>query len=375
MHSAPKYRQSWAEIDLGALAFNIRQLKSRTKPNTLFLAVVKADGYGHGAVAIARAAIRAGAHWLGVATVLEAIELRAAGIEHPILLMSRPPRSTFEEIIEFNITPLASDPDFVYELAGVAQLSGKRVGYHLKINTGMNRLGIRPAEALRVVHELAELPHVHLEGMCTHFATAEVEGDWDASNQLHQFEEVISAIREAGIDPGIVHAANSAATILLPDSHFDMVRCGIAMYGLHPGEDTKAVITLKPVMSVYTQAAMVHPIAMGEGVSYGLVWRAEIPCAIVTLPLGYADGVPRIASGLLEFLHNGRRFEQVGRVCMDMVMVRAMQNDRIEAGARFVMIGQDDGASISMDEVAQKADTINYEIACSLGRRLERIYV
>jgi len=375
MHAAPHYRQSWAEIDLGALAFNIRQLKSRTKPNTLFMAVVKADGYGHGAIAVARAAIVAGAHWLGVATVLEAIELRSAGIEHPILLLSQPPRAALEDIIDLNVTPLISDPDFVYELAGAAQLAGKKVGYHLKINTGMNRLGLRFAEAVQVVRELDELPHVHLEGVCTHFATAEIEGDWDASNQLHQFEEVIAAIRAEGIDPGIVHAANSAATILIPDSHFDMVRCGIAMYGLHPGEATKAVITLKPVMGVYAQAMLVHNIAMGEGVSYGLTWRAEIPCAIVTLPLGYADGVPRITSGALELLHNGRRFEQVGRICMDMLMVRAMQNDRIEVGSTFVLIGEDKGASISMDEVAQKADTINYEIACDLGRRLERIYV
>ena len=375
MHTAPQYRQSWAEIDLGALSFNIRQLMSRTSPETLFMAVVKADGYGHGAVAVAKAAIKSGADWLGVATVFEAIELRAAGIEQPILLLSQPPTTALEEIIDLNITPLASDPDFVYSLAGVAQLTGKRVGYHLKINTGMNRLGVRAVEAVRVVRELDALPHVQLEGVCTHFATSDVVGDWDAANQLNQFGETVAAIRSEGFDPGIVHAANSAATILMHDSHFNMVRCGIAMYGLHPSEDTRAMITLKPVMSVYSDASLVHNIALGEGVSYGLSWRAEIPCAIVTLPIGYADGVPRITSNKLELLYDGRRFEQVGRICMDHMMVRAMQNDRIPHDATFVIIGEDGGESISMDDIAAKADTINYEIACGFGRRLTRVYV
>jgi alanine racemase len=372
---APQYRQAWAEIDLSALAFNVRQLRSRTRPDTIFMAVVKADGYGHGAVAVARAALSAGADQLGVATVMEAVELRSAGIQHPILLFGQPPRTALEQIIDLDITPVATSPDFVYEYAGVAQLMGKRAGYHLKINTGMNRLGVRPGEATRIVRELHGLPHVQLEGICTHFATADIDGDWDAGNQMQLFEETIATIRNDGLDPGITHAANSAATILLPDSHFDMVRCGIAMYGLHPSEDTKAHITLKPVMSVYAQAMFVHNIALGEGVGYGFTWQAELPCAIVTLPIGYADGVSRLTSGTLEFLHNGRRFEQVGRICMDQVMVRALQNDRIAQGDTFVMIGGDGGAVISMDEVARKAKTINYEIACGLGHRLERVYV
>ncbi|MCL2818649.1 MAG: alanine racemase [Actinomycetia bacterium] len=375
MPESPPYRQAWAQIDLGALAFNVKQLKNRIDPETLFMAVVKADGYGHGAVAIARAAIDAGADWLGVATCEEAFALRAAGIEHPILMFTQPPPLAIPHVIDLGITPLVTDPDFVYKLAGEAQLSGKQARYHLKINTGLNRLGIRPDEVISILRELSELPHVKLEGVCTHFATADIEGDWEASNQLHLFERCVAAIRSEGFDPGIVHAANSAATILMPESHFDMVRCGIAIYGLHPSDATKPHITLKPVMSVYAQAEMVNNIAMGEGVSYGLTWHAEIPCAIITLPLGYADGVPRITSGKLEFLHDGRHFEQVGRICMDHLMVRAMQNDRLSAGATFVMIGEDNGAVISMDEVAQKADTISYEIACGLGQRLDRIYV
>ena len=373
--NAPRYRQAWVEVDLSALAFNVRQLKNRTNPGTLFMAVIKADGYGHGAVPVAHAALSAGADWLGVATVMEAIELRSVGIDCPILLLSQPPQSALEDVIDLDITPMAASPDFVYELAGVAQLMGKRAGYHLKINTGMNRLGVRPQEAARIIGELHDLPHVRLQGVCTHFATADVEGDWEAGKQLALFEEALSSIRKAGFDPGLVHAANSAATILLPDAHFDMVRCGIAMYGLHPSEDTRAHITLKPVMSAYAQAMLVHNISLGEGVGYGYAWRAEIPCAIVTLPLGYADGVPRITSGALEFLHNGRRFEQVGRICMDQLMLRAMQNDHIARGDTFVMIGEDMGASISMDEIAQKADTITHEIACNLGSRLERVYI
>ena len=375
MDKPPRNRQSWAEIDLGALAFNIAQLKSRLRRPTRFMAVVKADAYGHGAVAVARAAAAEGVDWFGVATVPEAIELRAAGIEQPILLLSQPPVSALERLIELDLTPAAADPEFIYQLAGAAQLQGKKVDYHLKVNTGMNRLGVRPEDVGALMDELAGLPHVRMTGVFTQLATAEVAGSPDAQAALRRFENAVAAIRAAGCDPGIVHAANSAGTILREEAHFDMVRCGIALYGLHPGEATRAYITLKPVMSVYSQAEQVHPISAGEGVSYGLTWHADIGCAIVTLPIGYADGVPRNASGKLEFLHDGRRFEQVGWVTMDQTMVRAMKNDPIKAGDTFVMIGEDGGASIPMDEVAQKAGTISYDIACGLGRRLERVYL
>jgi alanine racemase len=375
MHRHPQFRDSWAEIDLGAIAFNVKQLKKRLDAGTLFMAVVKADGYGHGAVPVARAALAAGADWCGVATVAEAIELRAAGIEAPILLMTQPPKSALDAIIDLEITSVAASPEFVYELAGAAQLVGKVADYHLKINTGMNRLGIRPGQAAALLRELRALVHVNLNGVCTHFASSEVEGDGSVANQLKQFNDTLDTIRASGIDPGIVHAANSGATILVPESHFDMVRCGIAMYGLHPGDDTKAYVTLKPAMSVYSNAILTSNVALGEGVGYGLTWRAEIPCAVITLPIGYADGVPRTASGKLEFLHDGRRFDQIGRVCMDLLLVRGLQNDRIATGETFVMIGEDGGDAISLDEVAAKADTISYEIACGLGRRLDRIYI
>jgi alanine racemase len=375
MHKPPLSRQSWIEIDLGALKFNVKQLKGRLKNRTKLMAVIKADGYGHGAVAVANAALTSGAQWLGVATVPEAAELRSAGIVAPIMLLSQAPATAIENIIELGITPLLSDPEFAYRLAGAAQLTGKTVGYHLKIDTGMNRLGVDPAEAVSILRELAKLPHLRLEGVATHFATADVAKDRDAAAQLRLFEQTLGAIRDAGIDPGIVHAANSAATILIPDAHFDMVRCGLAIYGLHPGDDTRALITLKPVMSVYTQAELVHEIEAGAGVSYGMDWRADVACAVVTLPIGYADRVPRIASGALELLHDGRRFDQVGRITMDQLMVKAMRGERIEAGSTFVIIGTDGEQTISMDEIAQKAETITHEIACGLGRRLERIYI
>ena len=375
MHKSPLNRGSWVEIDLGALAFNIGQIKSRLKRHTRFMAVLKADAYGHGAVAAARTAVDEGVDWLGVATVEEAIELRSAGIELPILLLGEPPVSAIEHLLEFDITPTAANPDFVYRLAGAAQLQGRKADYHLKVNTGMNRLGVRPAEIVAILQELALLPHVRLAGLFTQFATADIADNPAAHRQLQLFERTVTAVRQAGFDPGIVHAANSAATILMGDAHFDMVRCGIALYGLHPSEATKAYITLKPVMSVYSQVEQVHNISRGEGVSYGLTWHADIECAIVTLPIGYADGVPRIASGKLELLHDGRRFEQVGRITMDQLMVRAMKNDRIEPASTFVMIGEDAGAYLSMDEVARHASTINYEIACGLGQRLERVYL
>jgi len=378
-HRPPKYRASWAEIELGALTFNLHQLKSRILPGTLVMAVVKADGYGHGAVSCARAALAAGADWLGVATAEEAIELRAASLTAPILVFTQPPSTALADLIELDITTTATSADYLYELAGVAQLMGKRASFHLKINTGMNRLGVRPAEAVSIVRETQSLPHVALDGIYTHFATADIEGDYDAQRQLAAFKETLAALYAEGLEYGIAHAANSAATILMPDAHLDMVRLGIALYGLHPSDDTRAHLTLKPVMSVYAQATLVHALGIGEGVSYGLTWRAEVPCAIVTLPLGYADGVPRVTSGKLDLLHEGVRFEQVGRICMDQLMVRALQHDDLKAGDTFVLVGTSSGASgndtISIDEIATKAGTINYEIACGLGRRLDRVYV
>jgi alanine racemase len=367
-------RWAWAEIDLSAIDRNVRTLKALTKPGTLFMAVVKADGYGHGAVQVARAAMTAGADRLGVATVLEAVELRDAGITAPIHLLAEPPETSIRDVLDGGIIPAVATREFAVALGKQALLRGGDATYHLKIDTGMHRIGVRAEDAAEFARSLSDFPGLSLEGTFTHFATADVPGDWDVQRQIERFERAIAGMRAEGVNPGIVHAANSPATILYPGSHNNMVRCGIALYGLHPSKATYGVVDLAPAMSVKAKISFLKQIGTGDGVSYGLTWHAGAPATIATLPLGYADGVHRVVSNRMQVLIGGKRCEQVGRVCMDQLMVEVPRRVHVSRGDEAVLVGTQDAETISMDELAELAGTINYELACAFGVRLERTY-
>lgn len=367
-------RWAWAEIDLSALDHNVRTFKKLLSPSTRLMAVVKADGYGHGAAEIALGALVAGADRFGVATTAEALELRAAGISAPIQLLSEPPVTTIDTLLKADIIPAVTNEFFLSAYAERAVVLGKEALVNIKVNTGMNRIGFTPAEVPRIYALVSSMANIRIEGIFTHLATADVAGDWDAVAQAELFARTIEQLRTAGFDAGIVHCANTAATVLMPETHYDMVRVGIGLYGLHPSKATYGKIDLAPVMSVKARASKVKPISLGEGVSYGLTWHAFEPCEIATLPLGYADGIPRRASNELDVLFRGTRLRQVGRVCMDQLMVEIPQNITAHEGDEFVLVGEQEGERILLDEVAEKAQTINYEIACALGLRLERIY-
>lgn len=368
-------RWAWAEIDLAAISHNTRVLKALTPPGTLFMAVVKADGYGHGAEQVALAALGAGADRLGVATVPEAVALRSAGIAAPIHVLSEPPETSIPEILEGRLMPTVTTRDFAVALSREAARRGVDAPFHLKLDTGMNRIGVRAEEAAEFVSSLVGLPGLSLEGTFTHFATADVPGDWDVERQLQRFRQALDDMRAEGFDPGIVHAANSPATALVPDAHFDMVRCGIALYGLHPSPATRGRLDLHPAMSVKARASLVKRVGMGEGVSYGLTYRTAAPSVIATLPLGYADGVHRVLSNKMDILGGGRRLRQVGRVCMDQLMVEVPRGVELARGDEFVLVGRQGDEAVLMDELADLAGTINYELACAFGQRLERIYL
>lgn len=367
-------RWAWVEIELDAIARNVRTLKGLTKPGTLFMAVVKADGYGHGAVRVAERALAAGADRLGVATMDEALELRQAGIGAPIHILSEPPQSQVDRIIDNGIIPTVTSRAFAGALGRAASSRGTEASYHLKIDTGMNRIGIRAEDAPQFAAMLAEFPGLKLEGTFTHFATADVPGDWEVTRQLQRFRDALEGMRTERVNPGIVHAANSPATILVPDSHFDMVRCGIALYGLHPAKSTYDRADLTPAMSVKARVLLVKRIGMGEGVSYGLTWHASSPSTIATLPLGYADGVHRVLSSRMRVLGRGVPLPQVGRICMDQLMIEVVRGAELAAGDEVVLVGEQNGETILMDELADLAETINYEMACAFGLRLERVY-
>jgi alanine racemase len=338
------------------------------------MAVVKADGYGHGAVPVARAAIDAGADRLGVATIGEAVELRAAGIVAPIQILSEPPETSIPLLLEHDLVPAVANRDFAVALGTKAAALGRLMPFHLKVDTGMNRIGVRAEDAVEFLGSLKDFPGLVHEGTFTHFATADVPGDWDFERQVQRFEATLEQLCTERIDPGIVHSANSAATILQPKTHGSMVRCGIALYGLHPDASTYGRVDLSPAMSVKAQVSYVKRIGMGEGVSYGLTWRAVAPSQIATLPLGYADGVHRVLSNNMRVLIGGTPCEQVGRVCMDQLMVEVPRDAVVRVGDEAVLVGEQSGETLAMDELAAAAGTINYEMACAFGMRMERVY-
>ena len=368
--------ERWARalIDLDAIAHNVRALRGLTRPGTLFKAVVKADAYGHGVLPVARAALAAGADRLGVATVEEAVELRDAQIRVPLQLLSEPPASSVGLLLEHDIIPTVTTRGFAEALARAATAAGRTARFHLKVDTGMNRIGVRAEDAPGFAAELMRVPALQLEGVFTHFATADVPGDWDFEAQLSRFGDALARMRDEGVNPGIVHACNSPATILHPEAHLDMVRCGIAIYGLHPAPSTYGRIDLQPAMSVRARVTLVKRIGMGDGVSYGLTWRAAAPSVIATLPLGYADGVHRVLSNRMEVLIGGVRCAQVGRVCMDQFMVEVPRSVDVTEGDEAVLVGSQGREHITMDELAEAAGTINYETACAFGMRLPRSY-
>ncbi|MCL2525528.1 MAG: alanine racemase [Coriobacteriia bacterium] len=408
-----KHRQAWLDIDLAAIRDNVAAFRSflaaenrraaaatkRVIKTPAIMAVVKADAYGHGAAAIAQAATNAGASWLGVATVDEALSLRGAGITANILLLSEPPEEALPELLEAAITCTVASTDFLQTLAGYALLEHREISYHLKVDTGMRRIGIAASDAVATIRDASQYPLLKMGGIFTHFANADVARDWDTQQQLETFAGIIRRLDDLGLRPPLVHACNSAATLLLPAAHYDMVRIGICLYGQHPSADTQNLIELTPAMSVRAQASLVKPIAMGEGVGYGLSWQAHKPMKLVTLPLGYADGIPRLCSNKMSILidKSGTRIEQVGRVCMDMLMAAAESGEALEAGDEFVLMGAPRRLSeasqvrelvkkartqrygkpqnyISADELAHHAQTISYEILCGLGNRLEKVY-
>jgi alanine racemase len=368
-------RWAWAEVDLASIALNVGTLRATLPAGTLYMAVVKADGYGHGALEVARTAVRAGADRLGVATLDEALRLRAGGITVPVHLLSEAPPRAASRIVEAGIIATLCSTEFASALSRAANTQQRQADFHLKVETGMNRIGVRAEDAADLLESLRGLPGIAMEGTFTHFATADVPGDWEFERQLERFNATISEFRRRGIAPGVVHAANSAATILHPETHFDMVRCGIATYGLHPDPSTRGHVTLVPALSVKARVTRVARLAMGEGVSYGMTWHAAAPTTVATLPIGYADGVRRSLSNSMHVLLGGRPCRQVGRVCMDQLMVEVPRGLEVSVGDEAVLVGQQGGSMLTLDEQASLAGTINYEIACGYGLRLQRRYV
>ena len=373
------YRPVWAEIDLDAVRANVRTLSDVAAPAAL-MAVVKADGYGHGAVPVARAALDAGAQWLGVALVEEGAELRAAGIDAPVLVLSEPPPPAARAVVALGLTPVAYTRAGIDALAKAVADGGALPGaeplpVHLKVDTGMHRVGCATGDACALAESIAARDELRLEGVLTHFAVADEPDDPYTPQQLDRFDDVLDDLRRAGITYDLVHAANSAALLAFPDrARFDLVRCGISAYGVPPAPALAGRVPLRPAMAVKARVSHVKALPAGARLSYGL--RYEMPRAgtVATVPVGYADGVPRALSAAGgEVLVRGRRHPIAGTVTMDQLMVDAGDNP-IEVGDVVTLVGRDGDAEITADEWADRVGTIAYEIVCGIGRRVPRSY-
>ena len=373
-------RWAWAQIDRGALRHNVATLAAHLAPQQLW-AVVKADAYGHGAVECARIALQSGAHGLCVALVQEGIELRQAGINAPILIMSEQPEEQFRDIISYGLIATLYNESTIVRFARTASELEIMASVHVKVDSGMHRVGAQPDNAVRVASLVAESQWLTLDGMFTHLATADVADTQFAQQQVSIFTRAVEQVRAFEIEVRHVHISNSASAIRKLDSGVDctMARVGIAMYGIPGDAATNSFgavheLELRPVMSVHARVSHVQRVAAGQGVSYGLKRPLESDATIATLPLGYADGVPR---GLWEsgfVLINGIRYPFAGVVTMDQILVNC-GNDEVSIGDEAVLIGEQGPECITANDWAIKMGTIGYEIVCAISARMPRNYI
>lgn len=377
----PATRWAWVEIDQGALRRNARAFKNLLGYGKRLCCVVKADAYGHGAVQCAKIMHATGADMFAVATVSEGVQLREGGIKSPVLVLNEPPIDACDTLLEYQIMPSVYSSEFALAYGERAVEMGCVGKYHMAIETGMNRIGVHFTDVLEFRREIDFHRGIECDGVFTHFATADDPDGWDYRLQCTRFSEAVAAMKDAGFECGIVHCSNTPASMLDHSMQFDMIRAGIGLYGLQPCEKSAPIMPLEPVMSVRARVTRtIHP-AMGEGVGYGFTFR--VPRArvqVCTIPVGYADGLSRTLSNKMDVLYRGQRIRQVGNICMDQCMVAiqqtpARQMPEAEVGDLITIVGKDGDAVISMDEMARLRGTINYEVACGFGMRLEKVYI
>ncbi len=369
-----KIRPTYAVIDLERLRENLRLIKNRLKNDTGLAAVVKANAYGHGSVEISRELDRRGVEMLCVATVEEGFELRDEGVECPVLVMGTVGEDQFELALEKDIQVNVYQPDKLKKLNRTAKRKNKKAEVHLKVDSGMGRIGFRHTEVGNMIDTLSDLKHLKVKGVFTNFARSDEPESGYTEKQTEQFNQTLSKLKESGIEPEIKHCANSAGFIHFPESHFDMVRAGITLYGLYPSENVKK-IGVEPVMSVISHIQHIKEVPEGTPIGYGGNYVTPSKRKIATIPIGYDDGIHWCLSDQLEVLIDGKRVPAAGRVSMDMTTIDVSDVKNPSVGDRVIILGESDNKSISGMEHARKAGTIPYEIICHIGKRIPRFYV
>ncbi|CAN5684782.1 alanine racemase [soil metagenome] len=363
----------WAEVDLGAVRHNVSTLRALAAGAEV-MGVVKGYAYGHGNPACAHAILEAGATRLGVARVAEALHLREAGISAPIHVFTEPPPEAVSALLDHDLTPAVYTEGFARALSEAAEQRGAPIAVHVKLDTGMHRVGVAPADVPGAIRTLSTLPGLEIEGAWSHLAVADVPGHPFTAEQIDLFNDLTAAIERSGIELRLKHIANSAATLSLPESHMDLVRCGVAAFGLWPAPALEGAADLRPAMALRARVNMVKEVLAGDALSYGLRYRLERSGRVVTVPAGYADGYDRRLSGRSDVLIGGTRHRVSGTVCMDQFMVD-VGRDEVAVGATATLIGSDGDERISAEELAAHIGTINYEVTARVASRVPRIYL
>ena len=369
-------RPTWAEINLDNIAHNIQACRAALPPDTRLLAVVKANGYGHGAVAVAKKALATGAAYLAVATADEGIELRDHGIEAPILILGFTPQQHASLVVSYGLTQTVYQAEMLQALGEAAQRLDKTALIHVKVDTGMGRLGFTEiGETVAFLKKATQTPGVLVEGMYTHLATSDELDSPYAQEQIMRWQALLQACEEEGISIPLVHISNSAAILQYPECAGNMVRLGISMYGYYPSDEVPQRVELRPALRLVSQIAHLKTVPAGTRISYGGTFETKRESLIATVPIGYADGYSRQLSGKGEALVGAVRVPVIGRVCMDQLMLDVTDVPDVRLNDQVVLYGRQGAEAITVDEVAAKIGTISYEVCCDLGKRVPRCYL
>jgi len=367
------YRPTFAEIDLAAIRYNLRKIRDSVDKDVKILGVVKADAYGHGMSEVSKAITQEGVDYLGVASLDEASELRSIGIKDKIIVLGAILPNEIEGILRFNVVQTVSDLGIAKSISRLAQKKNKKIKIHIKIDTGMGRLGFWHLDAVNFIKEIAKLKNILIEGIFTHFPSAEEDASF-TKKQIKYFDSLIKELQRENINIPLKHTSNSMALIDFKDSHMNMVRPGLIMYGLYPREGLAKRLELKPALTLKTKISFMNSVSKGRSISYGRTYITKKDTKIATIPVGYGDGYSRYLSNRGFVLVKGGRAPIVGRVCMDMTMVDVGDFKDIKTGDDVVLIGRQGKENITAEELAQLTNTIPYEVVCNIGRRVPRIY-
>lgn len=369
-------RPVWAEVDLDRLAHNMREIRKAAKSKDI-IAVIKADGYGHGALDIAPVLLENGATRIAVAVLNEAVELRRGGLECPIMILGFTPPSLIDLILRYDIEQTVYSYELAQELSVLAQKKNKIAKIHIAVDTGMGRIGFIPnEESVEEVYKISKLPNIVIEGLFSHFSAADEKNKEYTSMQFTKYNWFYDRLKEKGININIRHIANSAAIIDLPETHFEAVRPGIILYGYYPSNEVyKEKIDLKPVMSLKTNIVHIKKVPPGEYISYGRKFQTSKESIIATLPVGYADGYTRLLFNKAKVIVNAKLVPVIGRICMDQCMIDVTEVEGVKVGDEVILMGEQNEIKFTADDIAELLGTINYEVTCMISKRVPRVYV